>query len=801
MKNIFGSKINFNEDNQKAIYTLVGMNNCGELINWLRYALRSGDYSFIDEYIEEKLPKYMYNGGKGKIFHISDLVKIRQVQRLNQQQNNTKGGGLPKIDSKEIDDLNQLGQNQNNIRKALKMIDGGKGNVKHREIIWKLEERGFIGESIIGVCLLKGSPLHCILARRIIKKFPKLVNDFMISEEYYGLSPLHQSIINEDLDMMYFLLKNGADITQRCYGSFFSTYDQRNTRWDTTDYEHVEMSINTNYFGKTYMGELPLSFASSSNNLDSIRLLRGFKADVTLKDYNGNTAMHMAVIHENHDALHLLYELGGKLSSHNRLNLTPLTLAAKLGKKKAFEEILNLERSLIWKHGNYNSFSYPIAKIDTIDQDTGVINYESALSLIVYGDSQEHLEMLDGLLEELLKAKWNLFAKKKLLTSFIFYVIYYITFAIAFSIRPTKKITTNLTGSEVPIFYNEYNSNCFLTIYNFKNIEECIRFITELMVSVMAFIQIIIEIFDIRHLGYQRWWNIYRAFPAKLLYKLSLVLVMLMIILRYLCYFDNNIMMFENFLAIICIMMTTIHFLFYCRAIKYIGAFVIIIYDIIAKDMIIFIIIYSIFLIGFSQGFYILFLSCSHHTLELNQTSMTCENIKKSLYNISEQKSKKNENEFQNKICEPHESLLRMFIMTLGEFQDIYRNINNCPDRALSIAGKVLFLIFQLIVVLVLFNVLIAMMTRTYEKISSTNNEYKRQLAKVILTTEVSMSAQERRIAMLKYSKPIDVNRRKRGFIMNVNIYSDEGSSKKDSQCYRIALQRRMKLIQKLREN
>lgn len=43
-----------------------------------------------------------------------------------------------------------------------------------------------MGENLVGVCLMQGSPVHKELAMKLILTFPKLVNDIMLSEEYYG---------------------------------------------------------------------------------------------------------------------------------------------------------------------------------------------------------------------------------------------------------------------------------------------------------------------------------------------------------------------------------------------------------------------------------------------------------------------------------------------------------------------------------------------------------------------------------------------------------------------------------------
>lgn len=82
-----------------------------------------------------------------------------------------------------------------------------------------------------------------------------------------------------------------------------------------------------------YFGETPLAFAVCTNQPDSVRLLCAFKADPNTKDTNGNTTLHMCVIHEFKEMLELLHSLGGKLHITNNQRLTPLGLAAKLAKK------------------------------------------------------------------------------------------------------------------------------------------------------------------------------------------------------------------------------------------------------------------------------------------------------------------------------------------------------------------------------------------------------------------------------------------------------------------------------------
>ena len=55
-----------------------------------------------------------------------------------------------------------------------------------RECCWMVEKRGFCGETAFHVCFLMQTPTHLVLARRLLKHYPKLINDVYLSEEYYG---------------------------------------------------------------------------------------------------------------------------------------------------------------------------------------------------------------------------------------------------------------------------------------------------------------------------------------------------------------------------------------------------------------------------------------------------------------------------------------------------------------------------------------------------------------------------------------------------------------------------------------
>lgn len=60
-----------------------------------------------------------------------------------------------------------------------------------RECCWQVEKRGSVGETTFHVCFLMQTPTHLALGRRLLKWYPKLINDVYLSEEYYGAFVLY----------------------------------------------------------------------------------------------------------------------------------------------------------------------------------------------------------------------------------------------------------------------------------------------------------------------------------------------------------------------------------------------------------------------------------------------------------------------------------------------------------------------------------------------------------------------------------------------------------------------------------
>jgi transient receptor potential cation channel subfamily V protein 5 len=129
-------------------------------------------------------------------------------------------------------------------------------------VCFDVRKRGRNGKSLLHLCFLNGSPVHMLIACRILALYPKTINDIFVGEEYYGQSVLHMAIVNEDARMVAHLLRHGAEVHQRCVGRFYLPDDQKKKA--SLDYtERMISPEETNYRGCSYFGEYPFSFAAS----------------------------------------------------------------------------------------------------------------------------------------------------------------------------------------------------------------------------------------------------------------------------------------------------------------------------------------------------------------------------------------------------------------------------------------------------------------------------------------------------------------------------------------------------------
>lgn len=156
------------------------------------------------------------------------------------------------------------------------------------------------------------------------------------------------------------------------------------------------------------------------------------------------------------------------------------------------------------------------------------------------------------------------------------------------------------------------------------------------------------------------------------------------------------------------------YLIFFCGAIKLTGPFVVMIYAMIMGDMFTFSIIYIIFLFGFTQAFYFLLKSLEDPHLWGGY----------------------------------HTTWIGLFHMTLGEYE--YDEFN---DTAYPGMAKIIFVLFQVFIPILLFNMLIAMMGNTYAIVSEISEKaFLKMWAKIIMSIERSIPPNTAKEYLEKYS-------------------------------------------------
>nr|KAI8748501.1 transient receptor potential cation channel subfamily V member 5-like [Biomphalaria glabrata] len=751
------------------LYQLVDLKGGGELVEMAKVARWTKNWADLNERIQRDVKPFLYNGGQGKYIPIVDLVKIRNKDRQKSGIKASKNKQKSAQDQARIDNIMQLEINQ---------IDGflSRHDHKSRFQCWDLEKRGTVGENILHLCLLNATQTHADLAKRLLMFFPKMLNDIYVGEEYYGENILHIAIVNEDPAMVKFLLDKGVDFEARVCGNFFTPDDQKSSRTDSLDHEWVNVCKETNYEGNVYWGDYPLSFAACLNQEECVRLLIAKGANPNLQDCNGNTVMHMLVIYDNMQMFDLLHSFGGRLDIKNRQNLTPLTLAAKLARKNMYEHILEMVREVYWLYGNVTSAGYPLSDVDTISR-TGEINMDSALHLIVKGNLEGHLEMMDGVIVKLLQEKWKTFVGFRFYRRFILFILYFICFAVAFGLRRGENPCTTDQSSPLPSFCDLYSNqteadSCYLLVP--YQVIDIARMTLESITLVAAVIYIFLALKEIYHQGFKVFFSTLTGAPAKTLFLMSCLFVIAMLPGRAACCPT-----FEDIVGVMAILCTAPYFLFFCRGFRIVGPSIVMIYNMIRRDLLQFFIIYVVFIIGFSQSMYVIFLNQQDSpfgspedavmamiVMSLGQFGDFYDRFKDTDYPtvyvaFHSDPTCSNCTKLDNctVFCNPMDAVVGMFSMSVGDFEDLYSLFRGLPHPYRNTI-KIIFIVYMIMVAILLINMLIAMMARTYEMVTNTQKEWFRQWANIVLVVEQTVTTESRRQQMIKYSVPFGDNER-----------------------------------------
>uniref|UniRef100_UPI00398E763A transient receptor potential cation channel subfamily V member 1-like n=1 Tax=Pristiophorus japonicus TaxID=55135 RepID=UPI00398E763A len=515
----------------------------------------------------------------------------------------------------------------------------------------------------------------------------EFINAAYIDSYYKGQTALHIAIERRCLHFVALLIRNGADVHAKANGIFFKNKE-----------------------GQTgfYFGELPLSLAACTNQLDVVsHLLENpyCRADIDATDSMGNNVLHALVsisdnTRENTKFVTEMYghllRMGVKIKPQlnlegvkNRKGLTPIKLAAKTGKIEIFkyiigreiqdEECRHLSRKFTeWAYGPVHSSLYDLSALDTYEE-------KSVLEIIVYGSETPnrhemlHLEPLNHLLQE----KWNTFA------SFIFYIKFfmYLTYMIIFTTMAYNRIE-----NRKPPYPIENTTKSYLRL---------VGQIITIVGALYLFFQGIEEVFVRRRRTPK---SITIDGYCDILFFLQAVLLLAASVL----YLSGR----EEYVGFMVIGLAIgwINILYYTRGFQRMGIYSVMMQKIFLTDIMSFLLVYAVFLFGFGAALVVLIEDGVY-----NNTKADCH--KDTTY--------KN---FQT-------TFLELFRFTIGmgdlEFTENYR-----------FKEVFIFLLISYVILtyILLLNMLIALMSKTVEKISKDSKSvWRLQRAITILDLEKSL--------------------------------------------------------------
>uniref|UniRef100_A0A8C8GPH1 Ion transport domain-containing protein n=1 Tax=Oncorhynchus tshawytscha TaxID=74940 RepID=A0A8C8GPH1_ONCTS len=519
----------------------------------------------------------------------------------------------------------------------------------------------------------------------------ELVNAAYTDSYYKGQTALHIAIERRSTYFVELLIKKGANVHAKACGKFFQLNDGPSF----------------------YFGELPLSLAACTNQPEVVDFLLENdyqRVDVRESDSLGNMVLHALVVladntPENTDFITSMYDhiltTAARLHPKWRLEdiennqgLTTIKLAAKTGKIGVREEeTRNLSRKFTeWVYGPVHSSLYDLDSLDSYEKN-------SVLEIIVYSsDIPNRHEMLQiEPLNRLLEEKWDKFAARMFFLNFLVYLVYLSVFTAVAYYR--KKGTVRSLH-----YHNKlhYSSLAGPRAIQFGSMQKSFRYrgdqiiIYELIQSIRA-----------RSMSY---------FLQAIFFLASSVL--------YCCGREEYLGFF-----VLCLALSWVNLLYFSRGYRHMGIYSVMIQKMILCDILRFLFVYVTFLFGFSAAVVTLLmepeLPANNTAQPINSTDgrgrtffLPTEDscIKPTFRNISH-------------------TIMELFKFTIGmgdlEFTERYQYKE---------VFYMLLISYIVLTYILLLNMLIALMSRTVEKMSlESTSIWKLQRALTILDLERSL--------------------------------------------------------------
>jgi hypothetical protein len=371
------------------------------------------------------------------------------------------------------------------------------------------------------------------------------------------------------------------------------------------------------------LGEVPLSFAACTNQREMVEVLLDAGADMCDTDTAGNTVFHHLMRKENLtmfdflvDCYHRREERGWTATSStlpwdiaNASGMTPFTYSAYLGSEKMFCALLERRHELQWKYGSVTCYLYPLDDLDTPLIETG--NRKPALHWIVHN---EHLDLLrQTRIAELLRKKWDRFAERIFLRKLFFTLFYLLAFSLSSILRPSstewswvwRMFSNPLDDLHDPSAIHSVGASGILSwIDHFRGspISILIYYFAELTVFLGALNKGWNEANEMSRLGLSAYW---KCSGALFVENFSSTCYVIVLFLSYALEVTGlpGVVVTRSIAGLL----AYIYMLFFFLGFRLTGPFIVIVGRMASVDLVRFFLLFSVFLFGYSQAFYVLF--------------------------------------------------------------------------------------------------------------------------------------------------------------------------------------------------
>ncbi|MBN3282409.1 TRPV6 protein, partial [Polyodon spathula] len=523
-------------------------------------------------------------------------------------------------------------------------------------------ERGALGETALHVAALFD---NFEAAVALMEASPDLINEPMTSDLYQGETALHIAVVNQNVNLVRELIRRGACVsTPRVTGSYFHKKREN----------------------MVYFGEHILSFAACVGNEEIVHLLIEEGANIRAQDYLGNTVLHVLVLQPNKTIACQVYNLilqadrqiegGIPLEMiQNQQGLTPFKLAAKEGNLVMFQHMINKRRTMQWHFGPLSSCLYDLSEIDSWADDLSI------LELIVCSKKREARRILELTpVKQLVSLKWNKYGKHYFRFLTFLYLLYIITFTLCCLHRPLKPRTDNATDERDVTIYESY-----------VTYEDHVRLIGEIISVFGALVILFLEIPDIVRVGATRYFGqTVLGGPFHVIVISYACLVLTILILR-LTSTDGEMMIMA-----VSLVLGWCNVMYFARGFSMLGPYMIMIQKIFFEDVLKFIWLLILVLVGFSTAIWMAYMT-------QDPTAVSAyKEFSSSFFAMSE---------------------LSLGLIDVPVNYDIWT-----PDIV-----KVLHIAFSVFAYLLMMNLLIAMMGDTHWRVAQERDEL--WMAQVVATT------------------------------------------------------------------